>query len=46
VLLISIGIHLCVLLNTSWFPAYWNGGKSKHAPVAMVVQEQSAETSH
>jgi light-harvesting protein B-800-850 alpha chain len=36
VTLIAIGVHLAVLLNTTWFPAYWEGGKKAAAPAASI----------
>jgi len=42
VLLISLLIHLCVLTNTSWFPAFLNGGaKARHALVAPAAPEST-----
>ncbi len=40
VLVISLIIHYAVLTNTTWFPAYWNGGaKAKHVAMAPAAAE-------
>jgi len=36
VLTISLLIHYSVLSHTSWFAAYWQGGKGKAAAVSMA----------
>jgi len=39
VALIAVLVHVALLTNTKWFPAYWEGGKGK---VAMNAPAMSA----
>lgn len=46
VALIAVGVHLALIANTSWFPAYWNGGRgaaaAAPAKVGMIDSTSSA----
>lgn len=34
VAVIALLVHFAVLSHTTWFPAYWNGGKAKVVAVS------------
>lgn len=40
VLLISLLIHFAVLTHTTWFGAFWQGGKTRPAATAAVTPPQ------
>ncbi|MCW2315212.1 light-harvesting protein B-800-850 alpha chain [Rhodoblastus acidophilus] len=37
VTVIAILVHLAVLSNTKWFPAYWQGGLKKAAAIETTI---------
>lgn len=42
VLVIALLVHFAILTNTTWFPAYWNGGaRPKHAAVVTQAPESA-----
>ena len=42
VLVIALLVHYAILTNTTWFPAYWNGGaKAKHAALVAPAPESA-----
>ena len=47
VTVIAILVHYAVLSNTTWFPAYWNGGtKAKAAMVDTSSKIAAVETGY
>ncbi|MCW2276094.1 light-harvesting protein [Rhodoblastus acidophilus] len=37
VTIIAVLVHLAILSNTTWFPAYWQGGVKKAAAIETTV---------
>ncbi|MCW2282634.1 light-harvesting protein B-800-850 alpha chain [Rhodoblastus acidophilus] len=37
VTVIALLVHLAILSNTTWFPAYWQGGVKKAAAIETTV---------
>jgi light-harvesting protein B-800-850 alpha chain len=37
VTVIALLVHLAILSNTTWFPAYWQGGVKKAAAIETTI---------